>query len=77
MLWLDMTYMMKLKQLGIELEMYTRYVDDGNMVVEALEPGTRFENGKLSIHEEDVQEDAEIPDAERTTKDVLKIVFYQ
>ena len=38
MLWLDMTYMMKLKQLGIELEMYKRYVDDGNMVVEVFEP---------------------------------------
>ena len=73
MLWWDKAYMIKLKQLGIEMAMYKRYVDDGNMVVESVEPGTRFQDGKLSVHQEALAEDQEIPADKRTAK-VLRCI---
>ena len=73
MLWWDRAYISKLKQLGIEMEMYRRYVDYGNMVVEAVQPGCRFINEQLTIQQEAVHEDINVPADERTAK-VLRCI---
>ena len=49
MLWWDRTFMKKMNSLKLEIWLYKRYVDDGNLGLEAVEPGTRLINGKLSI----------------------------
>ena len=53
MLWWDRAFKDKLRRLEIDLLMYLRYVDDRNLSLEAVEPGLRFKDGKLSILQEE------------------------
>ena len=73
MLWWDRAYLRKLKQLEIDLMLYLRYVDDTDMVLEALPPGPRFVNNELTIHLEAIQEDETKPPDE-TTAIVLRSI---
>ena len=57
MLWWDKAFMEKLRRLEFDLLMYLRYVDDGNLSLEAVEPGLRYKDGKLSILQEEVEAD--------------------
>ena len=66
MLWWDGKFLDRLKQYGISLELYFRYVDDGNMAAWALPPGTRVVDRKLTILQEYIEEDRSIPDGRRT-----------
>ena len=43
MLWWDRELLKKMKQLKVEVLMYLRYVDDGNIAAEAVEPGLLME----------------------------------
>ena len=42
MLWWDKVFLQKLERVGINLIMYKRYVDDGNLALEAVESGKKF-----------------------------------
>ena len=66
MLWWDREFLEKAKKLDIQIMMYLRNVDDGNIATEATEPETRFINDKVSILPEAVMEDQNIPADERT-----------
>ena len=76
MLWWDRAYLKKLDQLKIDILLYLRYVDDSNLVLRALEPGTRFVNNQLSILKEAEEDDRGVPPDERTVK-VLRTMSYQ
>jgi hypothetical protein len=69
----DRDFIDKLRRLEIDLLMYLRYVDDGNLSLEAVEPGLRFKDGKLSILQEDVETDRDIP-ADKRTANFIKTV---
>ena len=58
----------KLDKIGLFMIMYKRYVDDGNMALEAAPVGSRILDGKLSILPEAIQEDSDIPADRRTAK---------
>ena len=65
--------------------MYTRYVDDSNSAQEELPLGSRWEEGKVVIREELMEEDRQVPgdlrtarvicDAANSIDDMIKMVF--
>ena len=67
LLW-DKEFMRKAREFEIDILMYLRFVDDGNIATEAVEPGTRFEAGKVSILEDAVREDEGQPSDRITAK---------
>ena len=50
------------------LYMMLFYVDDVNLAVEEMPPGSRFINGKVEVVEVEVERDRAIPGDERTAK---------
>ena len=68
MLWWDKVFLDKLDKLGIAMMLYKRYVDDGNMALQAVQVGTRIIDGKVSILPEAIQEDSGIPADRRTAR---------
>ena len=67
----DKKYQQLLRKLKIEEELSERYVDDEVEALAAIEPGVRFEGGKLIKDDSKVEEDEMIPDDQRTF-DLLK-----
>ena len=63
--------MNKCNELGIDLRLYIRYVDDSNLAVIALELGTRFEDNRLVIRPELIEEDKKV-ERDKLTADILK-----
>ena len=55
------------------MELYKRYIDDQNIVTEALPPGTHYnkEEDSLEVKDEYIEEDREVP-ADRRTFDVIR-----
>ena len=68
MLWWDREYLKKLRELGLELDFYKRYVDDGNMGSKPMKPGVRLIDDKLSILQEAIDEDEHLPADLRTAR---------
>ena len=62
----DKKYLNLLKKLGIENELYERYVDDETDILVAVDPGVRFDGEKLEKIEELVNDDEAIAEDERT-----------
>ena len=50
-----------------------RYVDDANFVGEVIEPGIRYENNRLTLKRQYVDEDQNVPDDVRTAKVIQTI----
>ena len=67
----DKKYKQLLRKLDIQEEIFDRYVDDETEGLAALEPGVKFEGGKLVIDEDKVEEDKAKADDLRTFE-VLK-----
>ena len=53
------------------MRLYIRYVDDSNLAVIALELGTRFEDNRLVIRPELIEEDKKVA-RDKLTADILK-----
>ena len=49
------------------------YIDDQNLACEALPPGARLMDGKVTIVESEVEGDVQVPDDQRTAKILLEI----
>ena len=71
----DKQFVEKLARLEIRRKLYTRYIDDQNIVVEELEPGSRYnrEEEKIEIVEEMIERDREIPGDQRTFEIVREV----
>ena len=71
----DKCFCLRAGRLGIQMLVYKRYVDDENVVMRSLEPGTRYDNTKdeLVVEAEAVETDKNVPEDERNMK-VLKDV---
>ena len=55
------------------------YVDDNNVAVEELEPGTRYREGRIEVVEEEVEADREVEGDLRTARvlvDIANSVFH-
>ena len=59
-------YLSLFEELKVKNEMLTGYVDDTLDALAGIDPGVRFEDGKLVMKEELVQEDKLIPEDQRT-----------
>ena len=70
MLWWDKVFLNTLDKVGVNMIMYKRYVDDGNMVLDATEVGARMVGGKVSRNPESIEEDEDIPADKRTAKQI-------
>ena len=71
-------YLILLEELEVNNAMLTGYVDDTVNALAGIDPGVRFEDGKLVRKEELVQEDNLIPEYQRTMtilKEVADTVF--
>ena len=66
MLWWDGKFLAQLQKLKIPVWLYLRYVDDYNLAIWAFPPGTRIQEGKLTIQQEEIENDLLIPDDRRT-----------
>ena len=55
----EIKYKQLLKKLDIQEEIFDRYVDDETEGLAALEPGVKFERGKLVIDKDKVEQDKE------------------
>ena len=64
-LW-DIKFLTKLKTLGIIPKMYTRYVDDTVIVIEAIQEGYRLVKNKLIWSKQAEMEDKDVPDDKRS-----------
>ena len=62
----DKKYLKLLKKLDIREEIFDRYVDDELEGLAAVEPGVRFEEGKLIVKEDKIEEDRLLEADERT-----------
>ena len=71
----DRQFVEKLARLEIRRKLYTRYIDDQNIVVEELEPGSRYnrEEEKIEIIEELIERDMEEPGDKRTFEIVRQV----
>ena len=67
----DKRLMEKLSLVAIELETYSRFKDDINVVTEALEKGSKYVDGKLVIDEDKKKIDKEKSD-EKVTMEIIK-----
>ena len=68
MLWWDRQFIIKLREVNIQLKLHERYVDDTNLVGKRTEEGARYINGCIVITEESTSEDKELQHDKRTMK---------
>ena len=75
MIWWDDQFMRKCQDAGVLIEMYERYIDDGNICAEATEIGVRYngETGQLDWSEAAMMEDEGMEDDQRTAKVIKDI----
>ena len=65
----------KLRKLRVEIELLERYVDDSGLFLKGLDPGVRYnvEEDKMEVKNELIENDRNIPEDERTMKELEKI----
>ena len=73
MIWWERVFKSKLNELNIVHNLLERYIDDVNFVTDAMDPGTDYEDGKLTINPEKINKDKEVP-ADIRTMEVIKKV---
>ena len=69
----DRKFLLKLNKLKIEVELFKRYVDDVTTALTGLEPGVRFDNNKMIVKQELVEEDRLTKADKRTMVELAKI----
>ena len=67
-IWWDRQFLEKMKTLKIVVDGYQRYVDDDGITMPAINPGVRFEDGKLINKEELIESDLGIKEDKRTAE---------
>ena len=73
MVWWDGCLRNKAEEVGLEIVLYERYVDDIDIIMKRTEKGQRYENRTLIQSEQTRKEDEGIRDDERTMK-IFKII---
>ena len=71
--WWDQQLLRKLRENGLSVSLYKRYVDDINMSVKSATPASRIVNGILQIDEETAREDMELEKDEMTFKVISQL----
>ena len=61
MKWWDRQLTNKVNAIGLQIELYERYVDDINIGMKAVEVGARYQGGEVIITEESRTEDIDVP----------------
>ena len=81
MLWWDQQFMKKISDNLLDLYLYLRYIDDQNMAMKPLPPGTRWVvgpwadkmGGRMVINDDMVEEDKLLPEDMRTMEEMRKM----
>merc|ERR1711954_300729 len=63
----------QMEEIGVQNDLLSRFVDDLTVLPTVIPPGFRFENGKLNLHKELIDEDIEVEDDKRTMDIIQKI----
>ena len=66
LVWWDRKLKEKLSAVDFRMKLHKRYVDDTNIVPRQMARGARYVNGEITITNETIEEDEDIPDDERT-----------
>ena len=69
----DRKFMKALKNSKVEVDLYGRYVDDVMMALASLDSGVRFDEGKMTISQDWVEKDSELPGDVRTFREIVNI----
>jgi hypothetical protein len=69
----DRKFLALLKRAKIELALYKRYVDDTLSALATLDPGVRWEGGKLVVKLDKIEEDKNVKADQRTFEELAKI----
>ena len=72
LLW-DDTLITKCRSLGLDLDLYRRYVDDMVIVIRPISLGWRYKDGILQYSKEFANEDRDLSDTERTSRILASI----
>ena len=65
----DRNFLLKLKKLKLELDLYKMYVDDVTTALASLNPSMRFEENKMILRQDLVEEDKMIKSDKRTMEE--------
>ena len=68
MVWWDKEFVKRLNDVNIQLRLHERYVDDTNLLGKQTQVGARYEGGQITITQESLLEDTDVPNDERTMK---------
>ena len=69
----DRKFLALLKRAKIELALYKRYVDDTLSALASLDPGVRWEGGKMVVKLDKIEEDKNVKADQRTFEELAKI----
>ena len=69
----DRMFRRKPTELGVLFDMIKRYIDDVDGVLNVIEPGTEYKDGKLSVNPDKIESDKKIEDDERTMEVIKDI----
>ena len=70
----DRKFLKILKKCRVELDLYGRFVDDNLTALASLDPGVRFEDGKMTCIKDRVEKDREMPADARIFRELVKVV---
>ena len=69
----DKKFRQKLENLGINIYLDERYVDDKNICVTQIEPGNKYDNGHIVYKQEEIATDINIP-ADKRTFEIINMI---
>ena len=69
----DRNFFLKLKKLKIELDLYKHYVDDVTAALASLDPGMKFQDNKMILRQDLIEEDKMVRSDKRTMEELAKI----
>ena len=72
MCWWDDRFKEKLRNIGIEVYMYRRYIDDINTCVDVIEPRARWNGTELTYDETECDNGSEVEEDDKRTFKILR-----
>ena len=76
MVWWDRQLKQRLHNIGFEMKMHQRYVDDTNVVVKETPVGARYNGEELVVNDSTIAEDEGIPPDKRTMRILQEVASY-
>ena len=76
MVWWDKQFRSRLQGIDVQLRLHERYIDDTNVVATKTAIGARYDGERITISDESITEDEEVPEDERTMKLIQSVAAH-